>query len=432
MLTARNLIKILLVFFFCLAAAKLFADEPSETFLKGLYEETVTGDLEKAVSFFHQSAEGAQDKKLVARALYHIGRCQEKLGKDDDARKTLADLVKRFPEDEFASLASQILSRLPPPEEERTRWINLCRQQTASFKEAEKSVRGRADSVKAIKDEETPLAVLDSKRSFTITDLSHLKELVKESSAVGLVARYVTSRVFYLGIGFYRNLQYEKAENQFSIAVALDGAFAPAKEYLEKTEFILGKRKTLSPELLTGLSATDEDPVRTITKSAEDALAAGQKLYEEKKYDTALEKFDSVESEVVWLASELVAEKLSRAREKAKLLGEDCLMNLFPKNAGEARILRQEREEAVIALKKALDVLLTAENDLTQRAHDSLRRIADNPQKLYELGEKLTRAGELQKAKEVLVQALSLDPANEAAKTLLGKVEESLKQPEKK
>jgi tetratricopeptide (TPR) repeat protein len=419
---------VLIVFFLCFAAGRVFADEPSEAFLKGLYEETVTGDLERAIFLFRQAARDAQDKRLAARALYRLARCLEKLGRVDEACETLGSLIKRFPEDESAHLASQILARLAPPGGDRTRWISLCRQQIAFLKEAQSSVRSRADSVKATKDESALLLIMDTKKRYSITDFSNLKELVKDSSAQRLVARYVTSQIFVLGVGFYRNLQYEKAESQFSVAVALDSTFVPAKEYLEKTEFILGKRKTLSPELLTGLSATDEDPIRAIAKAAQELLSRGQELYDERKYDEALEKFESVDSEIFWLSSGLVTESVSKIREKAGLLGEDCLMNLFPAHAGEIRILREERGDAGNALKKALDALLAAENELVARAQEALRRSADSAQKSFELAEKLVKAGELQKAKEFLLRALSLDPAYEAAKALLVRVEESLKQ----
>jgi tetratricopeptide (TPR) repeat protein len=427
-LTASKLTKIFLVFSLCFAVRTVCADEPSEVFLKGLYEETVTGDLERAISFFRLTARDAHNKRLAARALYRLARCLEKLGKVDEACETLTALIKKFPDDELAPSTSQTLSRLAPPKADRTKWITLCRQQSGSLKEAQNSVRSRTDYIKSVSDEKAVLLVMDTKKQFSITDSSNLKELVKEALAQKLVARYITSRVFALGVGFYRNLQYEKAESQFSAAVALDSTFAPAKEYLEKTEFILGKRKTISPELLTSLSATSEDPIRAITKAAEELLSQGQKLYDERKYDSALEKFDIVESEIFYLSSELVTERISKMREKAALLGNDCLMNLFPAHTGEMRILREEREETGSAVKKALDALLAAENELVQKAQDALRRSADNAQKSFELAQKLFQAGQLQKAKELLLQALSLDPANEAAKTLLAKVEESLKQ----
>ena len=431
-MTASKLTKIFLIFSLCFAVRAVCADEPSEVFLKGLYEETVTGDLERAIFFFRQAARDAHDKRLAARAIYRLARCQEKLGKVDESCETLTALIKKFPDDELAPLTSQTLSRLAPPKADGTKWITLCRQQTDSLKEAQNSVRSRTDYIRSVNDEKAVLLVMDTKKQFSITDSSNLKELVKEAVAQKLVARYITSRVFALGVGFYRNLQYEKAESLFSAAVALDSAFAPAKEYLEKTEFILGKRKTISPELLTGLSATGEDPIRAITKAAEELLSQGQKFYDEKKYDSALEKFDIVESEIFYLSSELVTERISKIREKAGLLGHDCLMNLFPAQTGEMRIRREEREETGSAVKKALDALLATENELVQKAQDALRRSADSAQKSYELAQKLIQAGQLQKARELLLQALSLDSAYEAAKTLLAKVEESLKQNEKK
>ncbi|MFH1421888.1 MAG: hypothetical protein ABIH42_04145, partial [Planctomycetota bacterium] len=240
-----------------------------------------------------------------------------------------------------------------------------------------------------------------------------------------------SSRLFLLGVGYYRDIQYEKAEKQFKATIILDNNFAPAKEYLEKTEYILGKKQAVSPELSLNLSAAEENPIYLIYIRAADLLTRGQHLYEEQKYEAALIKFEAVQKEILWLAPELVNEQCAKLREKANLLSEDCLTNLFPRRAGELKILFRDREDAAQSLKKALDDLIKEENIFIERARDTIRTRKESAVKSFELAKKLAEEQQYQKSKEFLIHALSLDPSHEESKILLKEVEKLLKEGDK-
>jgi tol-pal system protein YbgF len=73
----------------------------------------VTREYPNAIAAFQRVTSEWPDSRKVPDALVKIGFTQAALGKNGEARVTLADVVKRFPGTDAAQLASDRLKRLP-------------------------------------------------------------------------------------------------------------------------------------------------------------------------------------------------------------------------------------------------------------------------------------------------------------------------------
>jgi len=73
----------------------------------------VTRDYPSAITAFQKVTTDFPDSRKVPDAMVKIGFTQAALGKNGEARVTLENVVKRYPDSEAAQLASERLKRLP-------------------------------------------------------------------------------------------------------------------------------------------------------------------------------------------------------------------------------------------------------------------------------------------------------------------------------
>jgi len=70
-----------------------------QLYQSGLYKEKVEGKLEKAIAIYEKILKDfAGNKATAAKALYHIGMCYEKLGKQE-AQKAYQRLIDEYQTD---------------------------------------------------------------------------------------------------------------------------------------------------------------------------------------------------------------------------------------------------------------------------------------------------------------------------------------------
>jgi len=84
-----------------------------QLYQSGLYKEKVEGKLEKAIAIYEKILKDfAGNKATAAKALYHIGMCYEKLGKQE-AQKAYQRLIDEYPgQKREVALAKERLTRL--------------------------------------------------------------------------------------------------------------------------------------------------------------------------------------------------------------------------------------------------------------------------------------------------------------------------------
>lgn len=88
---------LLATFFLIGGMTPSFSQSPEQLFQKGLIKEDGEGNLNEAISLYNEIVENQDaDKSLRAKALLHVGRCYEKLGRDE-ATKAYQQLVNNFP-----------------------------------------------------------------------------------------------------------------------------------------------------------------------------------------------------------------------------------------------------------------------------------------------------------------------------------------------
>jgi Tol biopolymer transport system component len=91
----HNLIFIVLICSLVLVSSGFVQQSAKQLFQSALYEEEVSGDLEKAISLYNKVLEVSKDDTLAAKAQLQIGVCYEKLGKTE-AIKAYELVVERF------------------------------------------------------------------------------------------------------------------------------------------------------------------------------------------------------------------------------------------------------------------------------------------------------------------------------------------------
>jgi len=91
-------------------------NKASVALTKAIYEEEVTGNLDKAVELYQDILEKyPDDRPVAAKALYHIGLVNEKMGKQK-ATEYFARLVNTYPDQvEMVALAKEKLASLGTP-----------------------------------------------------------------------------------------------------------------------------------------------------------------------------------------------------------------------------------------------------------------------------------------------------------------------------
>lgn len=108
----RVLIFIALVFSLFFVSSAFMPQSAEQLFQSALYEEEVSGDLEKAIVLYNKVLETAADESLAAKAQLQIGICYEKLGKTE-AIKAYELVLEKFPgQKEQAAVARERIAKL--------------------------------------------------------------------------------------------------------------------------------------------------------------------------------------------------------------------------------------------------------------------------------------------------------------------------------
>jgi tetratricopeptide (TPR) repeat protein len=92
-------------------------ESPGLLFQAGLYAEEIQGDLEKALSLYEKIVDEHPDNRsLSAKALLHIGLCNEKLG-SDNVRESYLKIITEYPDQrDIAAIAKDKLAQMKKPE----------------------------------------------------------------------------------------------------------------------------------------------------------------------------------------------------------------------------------------------------------------------------------------------------------------------------
>jgi Tol biopolymer transport system component len=87
---------VLSVAFFCVTMFSQGAKEAEKLFQQGIHLEEVKGELKKAIVAFQKLIDDyGEERTLVAKALLHIGICNEKMGKEE-AQKAYQRVIREF------------------------------------------------------------------------------------------------------------------------------------------------------------------------------------------------------------------------------------------------------------------------------------------------------------------------------------------------
>jgi hypothetical protein len=90
---------VLCVLFMLAASIGLFAQTAQELYQRGLVQEHAHGDLKQAIELYSKAVSVAgRDRGLAAKALLRVAASHEKLGREKEAVKAYAELVRSYPE----------------------------------------------------------------------------------------------------------------------------------------------------------------------------------------------------------------------------------------------------------------------------------------------------------------------------------------------
>jgi Tol biopolymer transport system component len=108
----RTLIFFVFLLSFTLFSFSVSAQDAEQLYQSALYEEEVTGNLEKAIALYNKVLEGSKDESLAAKAQLQIGFCYEKLGKTEAIKAYELVLEKYAGQKEQAATARARLAEL--------------------------------------------------------------------------------------------------------------------------------------------------------------------------------------------------------------------------------------------------------------------------------------------------------------------------------
>jgi hypothetical protein len=94
----------------------LSAQESSVLLEKAIYSEETLGNLNEAIGLYQQIVGKADtNRNTAALALYRLGMCYRKSGKEEEARAAFNRLLQQYPEQKDLILKSQMLDLRPAP-----------------------------------------------------------------------------------------------------------------------------------------------------------------------------------------------------------------------------------------------------------------------------------------------------------------------------
>ena len=96
--------------------------DPEAQLQAALHEEVVVGNLSSAIEQYRSiMAQSGVSRNIAATALLHIGECQQKLGRNEEARNTYMRVIKQFGDQSgLVAQARERLDNAPPGSEEQT------------------------------------------------------------------------------------------------------------------------------------------------------------------------------------------------------------------------------------------------------------------------------------------------------------------------
>lgn len=110
---SRIFIFVFLAFALVILSSAYIQQSAEQLYQSGLYKEEVEGELEKAIEIYERIIKDfPENESTAAKALYHIGMCYEKLGKQE-ALKAYQRLIDEYPgQKQEVALAKERLARL--------------------------------------------------------------------------------------------------------------------------------------------------------------------------------------------------------------------------------------------------------------------------------------------------------------------------------
>lgn len=381
--------------------AVVTAQETSRTYTEAVYQESMTGDLGLAIKLYKQAAQTSADASLVARATLRMGNCYRKLGQVDLARDAFRTVVDKFPSQKDAvRLAKLALLTIGPGRQELKKWTDRLESEVMALRSALSELSTGIDGIRS----QLPGSNRDSEETMRVFDKMILREEARER-----VKRYLASHYFKTGLAAYRALKYENALEDFQAASGLMSTDRLIRGYLEKTEFIIGRRPRLTPD---AMNSAPDDPSAQLLKELEAAYDLAVSAKEEGDYRMSLAAVEELLDRARWTHDELVTEEVRQVLEKADSLAEECLIRLYPAESRHLKLLGTERRELSEKLKKKLEEMLSPP-----------AASAGTASSVIDAARELINAGRLPEAKGLLEGHLAASSGDEDARALLEEID---------
>ncbi len=382
------------------------AQEAGQTYAEAVYQESVTGDLGQAIMLYKQAVDTSRDPSLVARATLRIGNCYDKLGQTGLARQAYRRVVENFAsQTDAVRLAKLALLTLGPGEHELKEWSDRLKAEVIHLKTALDAVNSGIAEVKARISGEGGKPSEEALRTF--------EQMIQREETRSKVKRFLASHYFRTAVGAYQALDYERALEELHIAYSLRPDDELIRGYLEKTEFILGRRPKLTP---AAMNRAPDDPSAMLLKELEEMYKLAAAAREDGDYRMALAAVEELLDRVRWTDDKLVTNDVKKVLEKAEILAQECLIRLYPAQSRQLKMLSKERRELSEKLKRKLGEVLSSPTEVRQSTPAVLERARE-----------LVSAGRLPEAKELLERHLAGAGETPEVRVLLDEIDRAVR-----
>lgn len=335
-------------FLFAVVAAAACAQDAAGLYAEGVYNESITGDLESAMKLYEQAGSITTDPSIAARVALRLGNCQRKLGRMGFAREKYNRIINEFASQKNAVKHAKLaLLALGPDEQELKEWSGQLKAEVDRLKSVLKTV----DSTIAGLKRELP----GGPEKLTKEGMRAFEEMITREEARQNVKSYLASHYFRTGLLAYRALAYERALEDFKAAFSLSPDDKLVRGYLEKTEFILGRRGNLTPAAMKDAA---DNPAPQLLRELGTAYKMALEARKKGDYRMALAAVEEILARVRWTNDELVTRDIKILLEKVDTLAEECLIRLYPTESRRLKELSEERNVLARKLKNRLDEML--------------------------------------------------------------------------
>jgi tetratricopeptide (TPR) repeat protein len=366
-------LRLLAVILLALAPAVAVAQDDSNAYTEGVYNESVTGDLGKAIELYRQAAAGSSDPALVARAILRTGNCQKKLGQIDKARESYRKVVDGYPgQTEVVRLAKLARLTLGPGEEGLQEWTDRLRTEVVQLRSA---LGALSSNIETLKKELPGGAGEPGEAALRVFENMVLREETRRS-----VKSYLASHYFKTGLAAYRALNYERALGDFRIAKSMNPDDRLIRGYVEKTEFILGRLSRLTPDAMNN---APDNPSAMLLKEMQAALQVAEESRREGDNRMALAAIEEILDRVRWTDDDLITDEIRTLLEKADKTAYECLIRVYPAESRDYRSLSTERQALARKLKEKLSELLSA----GAQPRETTAEVIEEAGRLFEAGQ---------------------------------------------